>query len=53
MNEFEKHCGNCDMEYYCIQKTGEACLHWRPDFYAKEEMESMDFEKCESCMIQK
>lgn len=38
----EKHCGNCDNEYYCSQtwdQEGGECPAWRPDFYAKEEME--------------
>lgn len=38
----EKHCGNCDNEYYCLQKWDTAdgdCPEWRPDFYAREELE--------------
>lgn len=61
----KKHCGNCDLEYYCDHKYEvneeepeqiEECVEWRPDFYAKEELEKEsagdDF-ICETCMIHK
>ena len=54
----EKHCGNCDLEYYCTQKvTNEknVCDDWRPDFYARAEMDQDQEPEifCESCMIQR
>lgn len=60
----KKECSNCDLEYFCDHKYPvtedgtpvEECTEWRPDIWAKEELEKEsagdDF-ICETCMIHK